>query len=205
MTPIAPRSQDPPKKKRCLNCETTKNTQGNQQIQSKEARLTPVLSTVTTQVGTSSLIGKIEYGQTTQISEDEVLGYKDLPVEAYEFGALLQLGTMYELMDFLARAQVVVAARMAEEHAETKMIECALTGELEPHEDQALQKIDRKKQIKSPPLLMELPDLNMAFVEAYRDLDRMTRAAKTMMTGLVTIAYRRNHDDRFGTIAYRCG
>ena len=40
-------------------------------------------------VGTSSLIGKIEHGQTTQISEDEVLGYKDLPVDAYKFSVLL--------------------------------------------------------------------------------------------------------------------
>mgnify|MGYP006889217529 FL=1 len=98
----------------------------------------------TTQVGTLSLIGKIEHGQTKQISE-EVLGYKDLPVEAYQFSALLQLGTTYELMAFLARAQVAATTRMAEEHEETKMIQRALTGELEPHEDRALQKIGRKK------------------------------------------------------------
>ena len=55
------------------------------------------------------------------------------------------------------------------------MIERTITGELEPHEDRALQKIGRKKQAKSPPLLMELPDLNTALVEAYRDLDRTTR------------------------------
>ena len=66
---------------------------------------------------------RIEHGQTTQISENEVIGYKDLLVEAYEFSALLRLGTTYELMDFLARAQVIAAARMAEEHAETKMIQ----------------------------------------------------------------------------------
>ena len=62
--------------------------------------------------------GKIEHGQTTQISEDEVLGYKDLPTEACEFSALLRLGTTFKLVDFLACAQVAVAARMAEEHAE---------------------------------------------------------------------------------------
>ena len=90
-------------------------------------------------------LGKIEHGQTTQISEDEVLGYKDLPVEAYEFSALFRLGTTFELMDFLARAQVATAARMAEEHAESKMIQRALMGELEPQEDRALQKISCKK------------------------------------------------------------
>ena len=77
-------------------------------------------------IGASSHIAKIEHGQTTQISEDEVLSYKDLPVEAYEFSVLLRLGTTYELMDFLARTQVVAAARLAEEHAEMKMIQRAL-------------------------------------------------------------------------------
>ena len=72
-------------------------------------------------VGALSHIDKIEHGQTTQILEDEVLGYKDLPAEAYEFSALLELGTTYERMDFLARAQVVAAARMAEEHAVVKI------------------------------------------------------------------------------------
>ena len=57
---------------------------------------------------------------------DEVLGYKDLPAEAYEFSALLRLGTTYELVVFLARAQIKATARMAEEHAETKMIQRAL-------------------------------------------------------------------------------
>ena len=99
----------------------------------------------TTQVGTSSLTGKIEHGQTTQILEDEVLGFKDLPMEEYKFSALLRRGTTYKLMDFLAHAQVVAATRMVEEHAQTKMIQRALMGELEPHEDQALQKIGRKK------------------------------------------------------------
>ena len=83
-------------------------------------------------------------------------------------------------MDFLACAQIVAAVRMAEEHAETKMIQRALTGELEPHEDRALQKIVRKKQAKSHLLLLLLPDLNTALVEAYRDLDRTTHAAKQM-------------------------
>ena len=78
-----------------LNHETTVNTEVTQQLQTKEANSTPILSTATTEVGTSSLIGKIKHWQTTQISEDEVLGYKDLCVEAYKFSALIQLGTTY--------------------------------------------------------------------------------------------------------------
>ena len=123
---------------------------------------------------------KLEHGQTKQISEDEVLGYKNLPAEAYEFSALLRLGTTYKLMDFLTRAQVVSAVRMAKEHTESKMIQRALMGELEPEEDRPLQKIGRKKQAKNIALLMELPDLNAALIETYRNLDHTTWAAKEM-------------------------
>ena len=110
----------------------------------------------TTHLPISSRTGKIEHGQTTQISEDDILGYKDLLVEACKISALLRLGTTYELMDFLARAQVVEVVHMAEEHADTKMIQRALMGELEPQEDPTLQKIGRNKHGKSPPLLMEV-------------------------------------------------
>ena len=74
-----------------------------------------------------------------------LLGYKDLPVKAYGFSALLRLDTTYELMDFLACTQVAATTRMAEEHEESKMIQRALMGELEPHKDRSLQKIDRNK------------------------------------------------------------
>ena len=66
-------------------------------------------------------------------------------METYKFSDLLQLGTTYEIMDFLACTQVVAAARMAEEHEETKMIQRAHIGDLEPQEDRALHEIGRKK------------------------------------------------------------
>ena len=124
--------------------------------------------------------GRIEHGQTTHISDDEVLRYKDLPAEAYEFSAMLRLGTTYELVDFLARAQIKAVARMAKEHAGTKMIQRALLGETERKDDRALQKIGRKKQAKQDALLMEVPELNTTLIDAYRDLDRTMRAAKDM-------------------------
>ena len=83
-------------------------------------------------------------------------------------------------MDFLARAQIAATGRMAEEHAESKMIQRALMGELEPKDDRAIQKIRRKKQAKNTALLMEVPELNTALIEAYRDLDGTTRAAKDL-------------------------
>ena len=62
----------------------------------------PVQTVATTRGRVSSLTGRVEQGQTTQISEDEVLGYKDLRVEAYKFSALLRHDTRYELIELLA-------------------------------------------------------------------------------------------------------
>ena len=83
-------------------------------------------------------------------------------------------------MNFLARFQLASAARMAEEHAESKMIQRALMGELKPQEDRALQKIGRKKQAKNAAFLMEVLELNTALIEAYQDQDRTTQAAKDL-------------------------
>ena len=63
---------------------------------------------------------------------------------------------------------------------ESKMIQRALMGELEPQEDRALQKIGRKKQAKNATLLMELPELNTTLIEAYHNFNHTTRAAKDM-------------------------
>ena len=79
------------------------------------------------------------------------------------------------------------AARMAEEHAETKMIKPVLLGEIEPKDDRALQKIGRKKQAKNAALLMEVPELNTALIDVYRDLDRTTRAAKDLARKIKTV------------------
>ena len=127
-----------------------------------------------------SLIGNLEKGQASQISEDEVLAYKDLPTKAYDLGAILRHGISYELIDFLARLQVVAMARLADEHAEKQMIQRALAGELKSDEEPALQKIGRKRQNKSNRLLIKFPELNTSMVEAFQELDKTTRATKDM-------------------------
>ena len=59
-------------------------------------------------------------------------------------------------------------------------------GELKPQEDRALQEIDRKKHAKDVALLMEIPELNIALIEAYHDLDHTTLAAKDMARRIKT-------------------
>ena len=104
--PPAPEAQAGPNKKRRLNRESTTDNKGPQ---NQKEKVVSQSSLSIEPVEASLNLGKIEHGQTTQISEDEVLGYKDLPAEAYEFSALLHLSTTFELMDFLARAQGAAA------------------------------------------------------------------------------------------------
>ena len=48
-------------------------------------------------------------GKGILMVESKVLKYLDIPDRAHEFGALLQFGTTYELMDFLAMQQIKVS------------------------------------------------------------------------------------------------
>ena len=84
-TPPALEAHAQPNKKRQLNHESTTETERPQNPKEKVVSQSS-LAIVPIE---ASLQGKIEHGQTTQISEDEVLGYKDLLVEAYEFSVLL--------------------------------------------------------------------------------------------------------------------
>ena len=77
------------------------------------------------------------------IAESEVLRYPDIPDTTHEFGTLLQFGTTYELMEFLATHQIKVSQRMAEEHAEQQMIEQALTSTVESEDEGPLAKVGR--------------------------------------------------------------
>ena len=50
-----------------------------------------------------SLIENTEKEQASCVSEEEMLSFRDLPVEAYELSAILQHDTTYELIDFRSR------------------------------------------------------------------------------------------------------
>ena len=50
-----------------------------------------------------------QHGKVVLTVESEVLKYPDIPNTANEFGALLQFGTTYKLMDFLATQQIKVS------------------------------------------------------------------------------------------------
>ena len=88
--------------------------------------------------------------------------------------------TSFELIDFLTCLQVAITARMAKEHTNRTMVQRALDGELESNKEAVLQKIGCKRNKRSSHLLIEQLDLNMALIEVYQELAKMTRVAKDM-------------------------
>ena len=61
-------------------------------------------------------------GKGTLIPDNEVMAYPEIPDVAHEFAARLQFGTTFQVMEFLARQQIKLSQRMAEEHAKMQMI-----------------------------------------------------------------------------------
>ena len=57
----------------------------------------------------SILTGQSERGKGVLTSEAEVLSYPDISDTTHEFGALLQFGTTFELMELLATHQIKVS------------------------------------------------------------------------------------------------
>ena len=80
----------------------------------------------------------------------------------------MQHGTAYELIDFLARLQVVAVSRMAQEHAEQEVIERALDNEPASDDEPKLRKVGHKWATKKRRTCIDLPKLNTALVEVYQ-------------------------------------
>ena len=53
----------------------------------------------------------------------EALGFSDIPTAAHELVAILQFGTSYELVEWLAKRQQEVLERLAQEHKNRVMIQ----------------------------------------------------------------------------------
>ena len=70
------------------------------------------------------IMAKSQRGKGVLMAESEVLKDPDIPDTTHEFSALLQFATTYELMEFFTMQQIKVLQRMAEEHAQQRMIEC---------------------------------------------------------------------------------
>ena len=169
------------------NVKTPPTTSSKRRHTEQEAPPQPALTqavAVAADMTLATVPTQQEKGQSSQISEKDVFALRDMPAEAFELAALLQHGTTYELIDFLARLQVAAAARMATEHAERQVIERALDNEPASDDEPKLQRVGRKRALKKRRTRIELPELNTALVDTYKELDYATRAAKDMAANI---------------------
>ena len=74
------------------------------------------------------MIKNTERGKCILTPDNVVMAYPEMPAVAHEFTVMLQFGTSFEIMEFLATQQIKVLQRMVEEHKERQMIERALAG-----------------------------------------------------------------------------
>ena len=77
---------------------------------------------------------KVQKGQSSITTMREAVGFADIPPAAHELAAILQFGTSYELVEWLARRLQEVSERMVQEHQDQIMIQKSLYGAIEPEE-----------------------------------------------------------------------
>ena len=86
---------------------------------------------------------KIQKGQSSVTVVWEATAFLDIPPTTNELAAILQFGTSYELIEWLARRLHEVLERMAQEHRDQIMIHKSLSGAVEPQEQQEVDQIGR--------------------------------------------------------------
>ena len=73
-------------------------------------------------------------GQPSTTIVQEALGFSDIPVVAHELAAILQFGTSYELVHWLAKRLAEVSEQLAQEHKDQVMMQKSLSRVLQPKE-----------------------------------------------------------------------
>ena len=150
-----------------------------QRTKEQETSNTPVVTEVTTPVN-ESVPTQLQKGQSSKIIIREAHGCLDIPPAAHELAAILQFGTSYELVEWLARRLTEVSERLAQEHHDRIMIQKSLRGVLEPQEKAEVEKIGRKRNAQSRGEAIEMPPLHEALVEIHREYEKARKAANDM-------------------------
>ena len=110
----------------------------------------------------------------------EALGFSDIPTAAHELAAILQFGTSYELVDWLAKSLAEVSEWLAQEHKDRVLIQKSLSGLLESEEQAEVDKIRQKWHAKSKGEAIQMPPLHEALVKVHWDYERASKVARDM-------------------------
>ena len=123
---------------------------------------------------------QLQRGQPSKITTQATLRFSDIPAAAHELAAIMQFGTSYELVEWLAKRLMEVSDRLAQEHKDRVMIQKSLSGTLEPEEQAEVDKIGWKRNAKSRGEAIQKPPLHEALVEVHREYERAIKAASDM-------------------------
>ena len=110
----------------------------------------------------------------------EALGFSDIPASAHELTAILQFGTSYELVEWLARRLQEVSERLAQEHKDQIMIQKWLGRVVELEEQAEVDRIGRQRNAKNRGEAIQIPPLHEALVEVHREYEKVSRFARDM-------------------------
>ena len=119
-------------------------------------------------------------GQTSVTTVREATSFSDIPPATHKLVDILQFGTSYELVEWLAHKLREVSERMTREHQDNIMIQKSLSGAVEPEEQQEVERIGRQRNAKNKGEAIQMPPLHEALVEVHREYERASKAAKDM-------------------------
>ena len=77
---------------------------------------------------------RVQEGQSLVTLVREATTFPEIPPATHELAAILQFGTSYELVEWLARRLQEVSERMAQEHRDQIMIQKTLRGIVDPQD-----------------------------------------------------------------------
>ena len=94
-------------------------------------------------------MSRIEKGKSSVMGPREALGFFEMPSAVHELVAILQFGTSYELVEWLAHRLQEVSERMAQEHKDRIMFQKSLIGVVEPEEQQEVNRTSQQRNAKN--------------------------------------------------------
>ena len=102
-------------------------------------------------------MSRIEKGKSSVMGPREALGFFEMPSAVHELVAILQFGTSYELVEWLAHSLQEVSERMAQEHKDRIMIQKSFISAVEPKEQQEVDQISRHRNAKNRGEAIQMP------------------------------------------------
>mgnify|MGYP000503494635 FL=1 len=147
--------------------------------------MTGLVTTMTVKIlrlSEAGFTGDTVHGKGTLILDNVVMVYPEIPDVAHEFADCLQLGTTFEVMEFLAGQQITLSERMVEELAKMQMFQRDLASTARREDEHALGKIGCMRTANEGRIGIELPPLNTAMVEIHSELATVRNDAKDMVT-----------------------